>query len=83
MLLYYFCKDAYTAKDMQYQWDDTGVILEPGVGMAQYEVINITTKDNILAQRAQGNVLYPTRIYIVEKYTHLSKNGVERDLEHF
>ncbi|KAF6199858.1 hypothetical protein GE061_006156 [Apolygus lucorum] len=45
---------AYTLKDMVYKWDTGGVVLEPGVGMAQYDVKNISIKDGLIAQRAQG-----------------------------
>jgi hypothetical protein len=40
-----FCTDGYSGTDVQYKWHGPSPIgLEPGVNLAQYDLVNITTE---------------------------------------
>ncbi|XP_073999928.1 gamma-aminobutyric acid receptor subunit alpha-6-like [Rhodnius prolixus] len=43
----------YTSHDLVYSWTSKGVTLEPGVEMAQYDVVNITIKGDLFAYRGK------------------------------
>ncbi|KAK3921925.1 Gamma-aminobutyric acid receptor subunit alpha-6 [Frankliniella fusca] len=44
----------YTASDLVYAWHSTGVGLEPGVELAQYDLVNVTITDELLIRRGPG-----------------------------
>ncbi|KAE8752974.1 hypothetical protein FOCC_FOCC000320, partial [Frankliniella occidentalis] len=41
----------YMASDLVYAWHPTGVGLEPGVELAQYDLVNVTITDELLIRR--------------------------------
>ncbi|XP_075212530.1 gamma-aminobutyric acid receptor subunit alpha-6-like isoform X2 [Lycorma delicatula] len=41
----------YTSSDVLYNWKEGGIGLEPGMELAQYELVNVSKKDNVLEMR--------------------------------
>ncbi|XP_024081813.1 gamma-aminobutyric acid receptor subunit alpha-6-like isoform X2 [Cimex lectularius] len=65
----------YTSKDMVYSWSGSGVGLEPGVEMAQYLIVNISTNGHVFAVRSTGSKVNNTEIYsVVQAYFFLKRS---------
>lgn len=48
--------DGYTSADIVYAWHPTKVGLEPGVELAQYDLVNVNTTDEQRIRRGSGTI---------------------------
>ncbi|KAK9509476.1 hypothetical protein O3M35_006786 [Rhynocoris fuscipes] len=65
----------YTSHDLVYSWSPGGVRLEPGVEMAQYDVINISVRGDLFAYRNKGMLSLNYNEYsIVEASFHMRRS---------
>lgn len=56
-LMFEFILDGYTANEMTYEWDESGVSMEQGISEAQYDIVDVTIANDQTYIRGVGNVL--------------------------